>query len=327
MYSRDRYYRTVEEYVQDLTGYTEKDDDGFTQLMVAFGVFIAIMWASMKLLESLETDSFLLILSVAVFLPAALIACAVLFFMNYNDDRKKERESYIKVLWAITRLPRDSQCMEFDQVFANLIVRNIIDQETIESIRRLRVKCCNENCSTSQNLDKLADYAAAVDEARVRWGIEGTFDEEIAELRREAADIRSTEKKLQREQRNETIRNIRNKVITRYPELKKQMKLGSRKLELLERKYREIRILSPKDNLYANRAQEVEEEFLRFVEGYFLLSTASTKRGGIKEAVKKLIYDESDVNSVMNDIYRNKPFLGLDLRPGDTGYSEHLTDV
>ena len=171
MYSRDRYYRTVEEYVQDLTGYTEKDDDGFTQLMVAFGVFIAIMWASMKLLESLETDSFLLILSVAVFLPAALIACAVLFFMNYNDDRKKERESYIKVLWAITRLPRDSQCMEFDQVFANLIVRNIIDQETIESIRRLRVKCCNENCSTSQNLDKLADYAAAVDEARVRWGI------------------------------------------------------------------------------------------------------------------------------------------------------------
>ena len=327
MYSRDRYYRTVEEYVQDLTGYTEKDDDGFTQLMVAFGVFIAIMWASMKLLESLETDSFLLILSVAVFLPAALIACAVLFFMNYNDDRKKERELYIKVLWAITRLPRDSQCMEFDQVFANLIVRNIIDQETIESIRKLRVKCCNENCSTSQNLDKLADYAAAVDEARVRWGIEGTFDEEIAELRREAADIRSTEKKLQREQRNETIRNIRNKVITRYPELKKQMKLGSRKLELLERKYREIRILSPKDNLYANRAQEVEEEFLRFVEGYFLLSTASTKRGGIKEAVKKLIYDESDVNSVMNDIYRNKPFLGLDLRPGDTGYSEHLTDV
>ena len=63
------------------------------------------------------------------------------------------------------------------------------------------------------------------------------------------------------------------------------------------------------------------------MEGYFLLSTASTKRGGIKEAVKKLIYDESDVNSVMNDIYRNKPFLGLDLRPGDTGYSEHLTDV
>ena len=59
MYSRDRYYRTVEEDVQDLTGYTEKDDDGFTQLMVAFGVFIAIMWASMKLLESLETDSFL----------------------------------------------------------------------------------------------------------------------------------------------------------------------------------------------------------------------------------------------------------------------------
>ncbi|MDO4486682.1 MAG: hypothetical protein Q4C46_08845 [Bacillota bacterium] len=328
MYSRNKYYRNVEEYVQDLTGYTKKESDGELQLIGGIWVIVAILAFTRFVQESIsDTDSILLVLAVTLLLPAVLIACAVLFFKNHNDDKKKERELYIKILWAITRLPRKSQCMEFDQVFANLIARNLIDQQTIERIKKLRVECYDDRISSSQELDKLADYAEAIDEAREKCGIEDNFDDEIAELRKEAADIRNTEKKLQKEQRNEIIRNIRDKVIVEYPELKNKIKLNSSKLKLLERKYREIKILSPKDNLYANRAQEVEEEFLRFVEGYFILSTASTQRGGIKKAVEKMIYNKSDVNSVMNDIYRNKPFLGLDLKPGDAGYKENLTDI
>ncbi|MDO4486317.1 MAG: hypothetical protein Q4C46_06950 [Bacillota bacterium] len=328
MYSRNKYYRNVEEYVQDLTGYTKKESDGELQLIGGIWVIVAILAFTRFVQESIsDTDSILLVLAVTLLLPAVLIACAVLFFKNHNDDKKKERELYIKILWAITRLPRKSQCMEFDQVFANLIARNLIDQQTIERIKKLRVECYDDRISSSQELDKLADYAEAIDEAREKCGIEDNFDDEIAELRKEAAGIRNTEKKLQIEQRNETIRNIRDKVIVRYPELKNKIKLDSSKLDLLERKYREIRMLSKDYELYTGRAKEIEGRFLKFVEGYFMLSTASIQREGIKEAVEKLVYDESDVNSVMDKINRNKPVLGLDLRSGDIGYRNHLTDI
>ena len=216
--------------------------------------------------------------------------------------------------------------MGFDQVLASLIVRNFIDQKTIERLRKLRLECYDDKISSSQQLDKLADYAAAIDEERARTGIVGSFDDEIAQLRKEADETRRAEKKLQIQKRNKQIREIRDMVISDYPELKKQIKLDSRKLELLERKYKEIRKLPDDCDLYTDWLQGIEERFLRFVEGYFLLSTASTGRGGIKEAVEKLIYDESDVNSVMNKVYHNKHFLGLDLRPQDAGYSEHLAD-
>ena len=326
MYSGNKYYRNVEEYVQDLTGYKKKDDDAFLQVMAALGIFIAIMWASRTLAESLETESVLLFLSVLLLLPAALIACTVFFFKSYNNDKKKERDLYNKVLWVITRLPVKSQCMGFDQVLASLIVRNFIDQKTIERLRKLRLECYDDKISSSQQLDKLADYAAAIDEERARTGIVGSFDDEIAQLRKEADETRRAEKKLQIQKRNKQIREIRDMVISDYPELKKQIKLDSKKLELLERKYKEIRKLPDDCDLYTDWLQGIEERFLRFVEGYFLLSTASTGRGGIKEAVEKLIYDESDVNSVMNKVYHNKHFLGLDLRPQDAGYSEHLAD-
>ena len=326
MYSGNKYYRNVEEYVQDLTGYKKKDDDAFLQVMAALGIFIAIMWASRTLAESLETESVLLFLSVLLLLPAALIACTVFFFKSYNNDKKKERDLYNKVLWVITRLPVKSQCMGFDQVLASLIVRNFIDQKTIERLRKLRLECYDDKISSSQQLDKLADYAAAIDEERAGTGIVGSFDDEIAQLRKEAGEMRTAEKKLQIQKRNKQIREIRDMVISDYPELKKQIKLDSRKLELLERKYKEIRKLPDDCDLYTDWLQGIEERFLRFVEGYFLLSTASTGRGGIKEAVEKLIYDESDVNSVMNKVYHNKHFLGLDLRPQDAGYSEHLAD-
>ena len=326
MYSGNKYYRNVEEYVQDLTGYKKKDDDAFLQVMAALGIFIAIMWASRTLAESLETESVLLFLSVLLLLPAALIACTVFFFKSYNNDKKKERDLYNKVLWVITRLPVKSQCMGFDQVLASLIVRNFIDQKTIERLRKLRLECYDDKISSSQQLDKLADYAAAIDEERAGTGIVGSFDDEIAQLRKEADETRRAEKKLQIQKRNKQIREIRDMVISDYPELKKQIKLDSKKLELLERKYKEIRKLPDDCDLYTDWLQGIEERFLRFVEGYFLLSTASTGRGGIKEAVEKLIYDESDVNSVMNKVYHNKHFLGLDLRPQDAGYSEHLAD-
>lgn len=326
MYSGNKYYRNVEEYVQDLIGYKEKDDDAFLQVMAALGIFIAIMWASRTLAESLETESVLLFLSVLLLLPAALIACTVFFFKSYNNDKKKERDLYNKVLWVITRLPVKPQCMGFDQVLASLIVRNFIDQKTIERLRKLRLECYDDKISSSQQLDKLADYAAAIDEERAGTGIVGSFDDEIAQLRKEADEMRTAEKKLQIQKRNKQIREIRDMVISDYPELKKQIKLDSKKLELLERKYKEIRKLPDDCDLYTDWLQGIEERFLRFVEGYFLLSTASTKRGGIKEAVEKLIYDESDVNSVMNKVYHNKHFLGLDLRPQDAGYSEHLAD-
>ena len=326
MYSGNKYYRNVEEYVQDLTGYKKKDDDAFLQVMAALGIFIAIMWASRTLAESLETESVLLFLSVLLLLPAALIACTVFFFKSYNNDKKKERDLYNKVLWVITRLPVKSQCMGFDQVLASLIVRNFIDQKTIERLRKLRLECYDDKISSSQQLDKLADYAAAIDEERAGTGIVGSFDDEIAQLRKEAGEMRTAEKKLQIQKRNKQIREIRDMVISDYPELKKQIKLDSKKLELLERKYKEIRKLPDDCDLYTDWLQGIEERFLRFVEGYFLLSTASTGRGGIKEAVEKLIYDESDVNSVMNKVYHNKHFLGLDLRPQDAGYSEHLAD-
>lgn len=216
--------------------------------------------------------------------------------------------------------------MGFDQVLASLIVRNFIDQKTIERLRKLRLECYDDKISSSQQLDKLADYAAAIDEERAGTGIVGSFDDEIAQLRKEADETRRAEKKLQIQKRNKQIREIRDMVISDYPELKKQIKLDSRKLELLERKYKEIRKLPDDCDLYTDWLQGIEERFLRFVEGYFLLSTASTGRGGIKEAVEKLIYDESDVNSVMNKVYHNKHFLGLDLRPQDAGYSEHLAD-
>ena len=211
-------------------------------------------------------------------------------------------------------------------MLASLIVRNFIDQKTIERLRKLRLECYDDKISSSQQLDKLADYAAAIDEERARTGIVGSFDDEIAQLRKEADETRRAEKKLQIQKRNKQIREIRDMVISDYPELKKQIKLDSRKLELLERKYKEIRKLPDDCDLYTDWLQGIEERFLRFVEGYFLLSTASTGRGGIKEAVEKLIYDESDVNSVMNKVYHNKHFLGLDLRPQDAGYSEHLAD-
>ena len=195
-------------------------------------------------------------------------------------------------------------------MLASLIVRNFIDQKTIERLRKLRIECYDDKISSSQQLDKLADYAAAIDEERAGTGIVGSFDDEIAQLRKEAGEMRTAEKKLQIQKRNKQIREIRDMVISDYPELKKQIKLDSRKLELLERKYKEIRKLPDDCDLYTDWLQGIEERFLRFVEGYFLLSTASTGRGGIKEAVEKLIYDESDVNSVMNKVYHNKHFSG-----------------
>lgn len=327
MYSVNKYYRNVEEYVQDLTGYTKKESDGELQIIGMIWGIVAILAFSRFVQESIgDTDSILLILAVTLLLPAALIACAVFFFKGYIDDKEKERDLYNKVLWVITRLPEKPQCMGFDQVLASLIVRNFIDQKTIERLRKLRLECYDDKISSSQQLDKLADYAAAIDEERAGTGIVGSFDDEIAQLKKEADETRRVEKKLQIQKRNKQIREIRDMVISDYPELKKQIKLDSRKLELLERKYKEIRKLPDDCDLYTDWLQGIEERFLRFVEGYFLLSTASTKRGGIKEAVEKLIYDESDVNSVMNKVYHNKHFLGLDLRPQDAGYSEHLAD-